>query len=96
MPHRSLCPFPQELKPIAGIAATIDQLDLPCCVASSSQMERIRLSLTVTGLIDKLPLSFSATWSSTASRRRISSCMRRAKWNATGKLYRHRRQPRRH
>ncbi|KQV66291.1 HAD family hydrolase [Rhizobium sp. Root1220] len=53
--------FRKELKAIDGIAATIDELDIPCCVASSSQVERIRLSLTVTGLIDRLPNIFSAT-----------------------------------
>ena len=53
--------FRAELKPIEGIAATIDALGIPCCVASSSQLERIRLSLSVTGLLDKLPNIFSAT-----------------------------------
>jgi HAD superfamily hydrolase (TIGR01509 family) len=53
--------FRNELKPIEGIAATIDGIGIPCCVASSSQVERIRLSLTVTGLIDRLPNIFSAT-----------------------------------
>jgi HAD superfamily hydrolase (TIGR01509 family) len=53
--------FRKELKPIEGIAATIDGIGIPCCVASSSQVERIRLSLTVTGLIDRLPHIFSAT-----------------------------------
>ena len=53
--------FRTELKPIHGIADTIDALDIPCCVASSSQVERIRLSLTVTGLIDRLPNIFSAS-----------------------------------
>ncbi|AJD42898.1 HAD family hydrolase [Rhizobium sp. SEMIA 4085] len=53
--------FRKELRPIEGIGATIDALDIPCCVASSSQVERIRLSLTVTGLIDKLPNIFSAS-----------------------------------
>ena len=53
--------FRAELKPIEGIAATIDALGIPCCVASSSQVERIRLSLSVTGLLDKLPNIFSAT-----------------------------------
>ncbi|MGO8528645.1 hydrolase, partial [Rhizobium ruizarguesonis] len=47
--------FRTELKPIEGIAAAIDGLGVPCCVASSSQIERIRLSLSVTGLLDKLP-----------------------------------------
>jgi HAD superfamily hydrolase (TIGR01509 family) len=54
--------FEAELKPIKGIAETLDELDLPRCVASSSQIERIRLSLRVTGLLDKLePYIFSAT-----------------------------------
>lgn len=43
--------FRRDLKPISGIAATLDALDLPFCVASSSQPERIRLSLGVTGLL---------------------------------------------
>ena len=53
--------FERELQPIAGIAEAIDALTIPSCVASSSQVERIRLSLTVTGLIDRLPHIFSAT-----------------------------------
>ncbi|HVL20606.1 MAG TPA: HAD family hydrolase [Amaricoccus sp.] len=42
--------FRRELQPIPGIAATLDALGVPFCVASSSQPERIELSLTVTGL----------------------------------------------
>jgi HAD superfamily hydrolase (TIGR01509 family) len=53
--------FRNELKPIDGIGETIDALDIPCCVASSSQVERIELSLSVTGLISKLPHIFSAS-----------------------------------
>ena len=54
--------FEAELQPIAGIAGVLDALDVRRCVASSSQMERIRLSLTITGLIDRLdPHIFSAT-----------------------------------
>lgn len=54
--------FRQELQPVAGVSAALDLLDIPRCVASSSQMERIRLSLTITGLIDKLaPYLFSST-----------------------------------
>jgi HAD superfamily hydrolase (TIGR01509 family) len=54
--------FRIELKPIAGIGETIDRLDIPCCVASSSQLERIRLSLGITGLLDRLePHIFSAS-----------------------------------
>ncbi len=54
--------FRGELQAIDGIAEVLDQLDVPRCVASSSQMERIRLSLTITGLIDRLdPHLFSAS-----------------------------------
>lgn len=53
--------FRTELKPMAGIGDAIDALGVPCCVASSSQVERIRLSLSVTGLLPKLPNIFSAS-----------------------------------
>jgi HAD superfamily hydrolase (TIGR01509 family) len=42
--------FRAELRPIAGVAETLDALPCGYCVASSSQPERIRLSLEVTGL----------------------------------------------
>lgn len=42
--------FRRELQPIDGIAATLDALPVPFCVASSSQPERIELSLRITGL----------------------------------------------
>lgn len=40
----------RELQPIPGIAETLGKLGHRVCVASSSQVERIRLSLEVTGL----------------------------------------------
>ncbi|WP_439652192.1 HAD family hydrolase [Neorhizobium galegae] len=53
--------FRAELQPIPGISDALDALSFRRCVASSSQPERIRLSLTLTGLIDKLePNIFSA------------------------------------
>lgn len=42
--------FRAELRPIPGVAATLDALGCPFCVASSSQPERLELSLRVTGL----------------------------------------------
>jgi HAD superfamily hydrolase (TIGR01509 family) len=42
--------FRQELQPIPGIAETLAAMPVPFCVASSSQLERIRLTLDVTGL----------------------------------------------
>jgi HAD superfamily hydrolase (TIGR01509 family) len=54
--------FQAELQPVPGIADVLSHLDRPHCVASSSQMERIRLSLRKTGLIDFFePNIFSAT-----------------------------------
>jgi HAD superfamily hydrolase (TIGR01509 family) len=54
--------FRLELKPIEGIADTLDRLSVRRCVASSSQPERIRLSLGLTGILDRLePHIFSAT-----------------------------------
>ena len=54
--------FKTDLQPISGIGEILDRLPVPRCVASSSNPDRIRLSLTITGLIDKLePHIFSAT-----------------------------------
>ena len=39
-----------ELKPIEGVAAALARLDGPVCVASSSDRERIALTLELTGL----------------------------------------------
>jgi HAD superfamily hydrolase (TIGR01509 family) len=43
--------FVESLKPTPGIAAFLDRLPYPRCVASSSDKTRIRLSLEVTGLL---------------------------------------------
>jgi HAD superfamily hydrolase (TIGR01509 family) len=54
--------FRAELVPIPGIAETLDALPCPFCVASSSQPERIELSLTVAGLWPRFEgRAFSAT-----------------------------------
>ncbi|MER8427225.1 HAD family hydrolase [Mesorhizobium sp. M1403] len=53
--------FRQELKPMPGIAQVLPKLDVPCCVASSGTLERIRYALQVTGLLGLLePHLFSA------------------------------------
>ena len=62
MRRRLYAAFRAELAPIPGIAATLDALPCPYCVASSSQPERIELSLTVTGLWPRFEgRAFSAT-----------------------------------
>jgi HAD superfamily hydrolase (TIGR01509 family) len=57
--------FRAELEPLPGVATAIESLkatQVSCCVASSSQRERIELSLSVTGLLPRLsPHIFSAT-----------------------------------
>lgn len=54
--------FRAELQPIDGIAETLDRLGVARCVASSSQLERIRLSLAITGLAERFePHIFSAS-----------------------------------
>ncbi len=54
--------FRAELRPIPGIVAAIAAISIPRCVASSSQPERIRLSLGVTGLLESFdPHLYSAT-----------------------------------
>ena len=53
--------YARELKPMAGLIDALGEITAPACVASSSQMERIRVSLTLTGLIDRFePAIFSA------------------------------------
>jgi HAD superfamily hydrolase (TIGR01509 family) len=54
--------FTDELTPIPGIHNALSSLKRPFCVASSSQPDRIRLSLGVTGLLDLFePNIFSST-----------------------------------
>ena len=54
--------YRRELTPMPGIVEVLDKLTIPCCVASSSLPDRIRLSLEVTGLLPRFdPHLFSAT-----------------------------------
>lgn len=53
--------YRRELKPIPGVIELLDDLAVPYCVASSSQPERLRFSLEVTGLLPRFaPHLFSA------------------------------------
>ncbi|HET7411334.1 MAG TPA: HAD hydrolase-like protein, partial [Pararhizobium sp.] len=57
MRERLYSRFARELQPVRGAAAALAALKaMGCrdCVASSSQPERVRLSLSVTGLLDEL------------------------------------------
>ncbi len=54
--------FRRELRPVSGVTSALEVLPWPKCVASSSQPERIRLSLSLTGLLSQFePNIFSAT-----------------------------------
>jgi HAD superfamily hydrolase (TIGR01509 family) len=54
--------YRRELKPMAGLVEALAEIRVPACVASSSQMERIRISLALTGLLDRFePAIFSAS-----------------------------------
>jgi HAD superfamily hydrolase (TIGR01509 family) len=62
MRHDLYARFERELQPIEGIGQAVRDMPWRHCVASSSQPERIRLSLRLTGLIDLFePHIFSAT-----------------------------------
>jgi HAD superfamily hydrolase (TIGR01509 family) len=53
--------FRAELAPVAGVEAMLERLTLPRCVASSGAPQKIRFTLTVTGLIGAFePYLFSA------------------------------------
>jgi HAD superfamily hydrolase (TIGR01509 family) len=59
---RILEAFEHALAPVAGVPAVLDALPLKRCVASSSHPERIRRSLELAGLLDRLaPHLFSAS-----------------------------------
>ena len=60
--QRVAAAFDAELRPMAGIEAVLQALPHPRCVASSSAPERLRHSLSLTGLLDYFdPHVFSAT-----------------------------------
>ena len=50
MRQRLYAAFRDELRPVPGVADTLSALGVPVCVASSSQPERVELSLRLTGL----------------------------------------------
>jgi HAD superfamily hydrolase (TIGR01509 family) len=59
---RILTAFEDALEPVAGVPALLEALPLNRCVASSSHPERIRRSLKLAGLLDRLaPHLFSAS-----------------------------------
>ena len=54
--------FRARLRPVPGVEAAIDALDgVARCVASSGDHDKMRLTLGLTGLLDRFPHRFSAT-----------------------------------
>lgn len=50
---RTKAALESQLKPVPGIEAALDEITLPCCVASSGEPEKMRLTLGVTGLLPR-------------------------------------------
>jgi len=54
--------FAEELRPVPGIVGALDAITLPDCVASSASIEKMRLTLGLTGLLARFEgRIFSAT-----------------------------------
>ena len=51
--ERARAAFEAELHPVAGILDALDQITIPTCVASSGTHEKMRLTLSLTGLYER-------------------------------------------
>jgi len=51
--NRTFSAFKTDLKPIKGIHNLLNQLSVPFCVASSGPVDKIKLNLTTTNLMEK-------------------------------------------
>jgi HAD superfamily hydrolase (TIGR01509 family) len=45
--------FRAELRPVSGVVAALDAIELPTCIASSGGQEKMRLTLGLTGLAER-------------------------------------------
>jgi HAD superfamily hydrolase (TIGR01509 family) len=72
--RRTYDAFKTDLKPIEGIHNLINKITVPFCVASSGPVEKIKLSLTTTNLIDKFE-------------NRIFSCYEIGSWKPNPEIY---------
>lgn len=62
MRSRTKAAFETELRPVAGVVELLAALALPRCVASNSQLDRVRHALALTGLLPYFePHVFSAS-----------------------------------
>jgi HAD superfamily hydrolase (TIGR01509 family) len=51
--HRVEAAWAEELKPIPGVQAVLDALEVPYCVASSGTLDKMRMTLGITGLLSR-------------------------------------------
>jgi HAD superfamily hydrolase (TIGR01509 family) len=51
--QRTFAAFRDGLRPIPGVVEALDEIRLPTCVASSGEPEKMRLTLGLTGLLDR-------------------------------------------
>jgi len=51
--RRTFDGFRRDLQPVAGVVDALDRIDLPACVASSGELEKMRLTLGITGLLPR-------------------------------------------
>jgi HAD superfamily hydrolase (TIGR01509 family) len=51
--RRTFDEFRRDLQPVAGVVEALDRIDLPACVASSGELEKMRLTLGITGLLPR-------------------------------------------
>jgi len=51
--RRTFKAFEDRLKPIPGITETLDNLSVPCCVASSGPLSKIQHNLNIVGLSER-------------------------------------------
>lgn len=49
--ERSATAFQSRLTAVPGVEAALDRIQLPCCVVSNGQLEKMRLTLGITGLL---------------------------------------------
>jgi HAD superfamily hydrolase (TIGR01509 family) len=50
---RTVAALARDLKPVSGIEAALDAIDIPCCVASSGDHDKMRATLGLIGLLPR-------------------------------------------
>lgn len=59
---RTFAAFEQELRPVSGVTEALNRITAPVCVASSGSLKKLRMTLSLTGLLPRFENRvFSAT-----------------------------------